>query len=209
MSLVAEQKRRNFWLRQMQRWHWISAAVCLTAMLMFSITGITLNHAGQIAATPHVTTLSAKLPAPLFARVGRTSDARKAPLPPAVADWIETSIGVKNGARDAEWSDDEVYLSLPRPGGDAWLSIDRMTGEVHYERTDRGWISYLNDLHKGRNAGPIWSAFIDVFAGASVLFAGTGLFLLKLHSGRRPSTWPVVAVGVVLPVVLLLLFVHT
>jgi uncharacterized protein len=193
----------------MQQWHWISAAVCLTAILMFSITGITLNHAGQIAAAPRVTTLSAKLPAPLLARVARNAEGTKAPLPPAVSDWIDSSIGVKDGGRDAEWSEDEVYLSLPRPGGDAWLSIDRMSGEVHYERTDRGWISYLNDLHKGRNAGPIWSAFIDVFAGACVLFAGTGLFLLKMHSGRRPSTWPVVAVGVVVPVVLVLLFVHS
>jgi len=192
----------------MQRWHWISAAVCLTAMLLFSITGITLNHAGQIAAQPEVTTLNAKLPGPLLAQIARTADAEKAPLPAAIAEWVETSIGVEAGARAAEWSDDEVYVSLPRPGGDAWLSIDRATGDVQYERTDRGWISYLNDLHKGRNTGPIWSLFIDVFAVACVLFAGTGLFLLQLNSGRRPSTWPIVAVGVVLPVVLLILFVH-
>jgi uncharacterized protein len=208
MSAVAEQKRRNFWLRQMQRWHWISAAICLTAMLLFSITGITLNHAGQIAATPRVTTRDAQLPAPLLALVARATDAEKAPLPAPVAEWIESSIGVNGGTREAEWSEDEVYLSLPRPGGDAWLNIDRQTGKVEYERTDRGWISYLNDLHKGRNTGRVWSLFIDVFAAACVLFAGTGLFLLKMNSGRRPSTWPLVAAGVVLPVVLLILFVH-
>ena len=80
MSAVEAQKRRNYWLRQMQRWHWISAAVCLSAMLLFSITGITLNHAGQISATPQVTTLSAKLPAPFLAQITRTADAKKAPL---------------------------------------------------------------------------------------------------------------------------------
>lgn len=208
MSALEAQKRRNYWLRQMQRWHWISAAVCLSAMLLFSITGITLNHAGQISATPHVTTQSAKLPAPLLAQITRKTDAQKAPLPPAVADWIKSTIGVKDEGREAEWSEDEVYLSLPRPGGDAWLSIERDTGFVHYELTKRGVISYLNDLHKGRNTGPIWSAFIDVFAGACILFAGTGLFLLKMNSGRRPSTWPVVAAGVIVPIVLLLLFVH-
>ena len=56
-------------------------------------------------------------------------------------------------AREAEWSGREIYVALPQPGGDAWLSIDLATGEVQYERTDRGWISYLNDLHKGRNTG--------------------------------------------------------
>jgi hypothetical protein len=208
MSAVAEQKRRNFWLRQMQKWHWISAAICLTAMLLFSVTGITLNHAGQISATPHVTTLTGTLPSPLLQRLARAADVKKAPLPPLISDWIETSLGVRDASRDAEWSEDEVYLSLPRPGGDAWLSIDRTSGEVHYERTDRGWISYLNDLHKGRNTGPFWSLFIDMFAGACVLFASTGLVLLKLNSGRRPGTWPMVGLGVALPVILLILFVH-
>lgn len=208
MNAVAEQKRRAFWLKHLHRWHWISAAICLIAMLMFSITGITLNHAGQIATTPNVTTLNAKLPASLLARIARPTAAEKAPLPPAIADWVETTFGVRDGGRDAEWSDDEVYLSLPRPGGDAWLSIDRASGAVQYERTDRGWISYLNDLHKGRNTGAVWGVFIDVFAGACVLFAGTGLFLLKMHAGRRPITWPMVALGLMLPAVLLILFVH-
>jgi hypothetical protein len=208
MSAVEEQKRRVFWLKQMYRWHWISAGICLVAMLMFSITGITLNHSGQIGATPTVSTQDGKLPAPLLARIARSTHAEKAPLPPAIAEWIESNLGVRDRGRGAEWSDDEVYLSLPRPGGDAWLSIDRESGAVHYERTDRGWVSYLNDLHKGRNTGPIWSAFIDVFAGACVLFAGTGLYLLKTHAPRRPSTWPLVALGLVLPAVLLIIFVH-
>jgi hypothetical protein len=208
MSLVAQQKRRNFWLKHLHRWHWVSAAVCLAAMLMFSITGITLNHAGQITAKPNVTTLDAKLPGPLLTRLARTLEADKAPLPPVISEWIETSIGVRDSDREAEWSEDEVYVSLPRPGGDAWLSIDRASGAVHYERTDRGWISYFNDLHKGRNTGPLWTVFIDVFAVACVLFAGTGLFLLKMQASRRPMTWPVVALGLALPVVLLMLFVH-
>jgi uncharacterized protein len=208
MNAVAEQKRRAFWLKHLHRWHWISAALCLIAMLLFSITGITLNHASQIATTPEVTTLNEKLPTDLLARIARATDAEKAPLPPAIADWLEARMGVRDAGRDAEWSDEEIYLSLPRPGGDAWLSIDRGTGDVQYERTDRGWISYLNDLHKGRNTGAIWSVFIDVFAGACVLFAGTGLFLLKMHAVRRPITWPAVALGLVLPAVLVILFVH-
>ncbi len=43
--------------------------------------------------------------------------------------------------------------ALPRPGGDAWLSVERDSGAISYEITDRGWIAYLNDLHKGRKPG--------------------------------------------------------
>jgi hypothetical protein len=72
-------------------------------------------------------------------------------------------------------------------------------GQVEYEKTDRGWISYFNDLHKGRNTGAAWSWFIDVFAVACLVFCITGLFLLQMHAGKRPATWPLVALGLVAP----------
>jgi uncharacterized protein len=176
-------------------------------MLAFAITGITLNHAAQISAEPVVRTGKATLPAPLLATLAMPAS-DQAPLPPAVADWLSSNIDTRVGATPGEWSDDEIYLALPRPGGDAWLSIDRRSGAVETEVTDRGWISYFNDLHKGRNTGAAWPWFIDAFAVACVVFAGTGLFLLQLHSRHRPGTWPVVALGLVIPVVLVVLFIH-
>jgi uncharacterized protein len=47
-----------------------------------------------------------------------------------------------------------------------------------------------------------------VFAVASMIFCLSGLWLLQIHSGKRGSTWPLVAAGIGAPVVLLLLFVH-
>ena len=207
MGNVADQKRRAFWLKHLHQWHWVSAAICLIALLLFSITGITLNHAAQISAKPTVMTREEKLPAPLLAQLMNESEAEKAQLPSLVSEWVSERMGVATDGRVAEWWEEEAYVSMPRPGGDAWLSIDRATGDIQYERTDRGVISYLNDLHKGRNAGPVWGWFIDLFALACVLFAGTGLFLLKMHSSRRPGTWPYVALGLVVPVVVIVLFV--
>ena len=51
-DIAARQQRRGFWLRTLHQWHWISSAVCLIAMLLFAVTGITLNHAGAIEAKP-------------------------------------------------------------------------------------------------------------------------------------------------------------
>ena len=81
-------------------------------------------------------------------------------------------------------------------------------GKIEYERTDRGWIAYFNDLHKGRHAGPLWGRFIDLFALACVLFSLTGLALLWLHGRQRAMTWPLVALGFVLPLLVALLFIH-
>jgi hypothetical protein len=33
-------------------WHWINSAVCLIGMLLFAVTGLTLNHAAKIEAKP-------------------------------------------------------------------------------------------------------------------------------------------------------------
>ena len=117
-------------------------------------------------------------------------------------------MGVNVSGRDTEWSAKDIYVALPRPGGDAWLNIERGSGAVSYEVTDRGWIAYLNDLHKGRHTGTAWRWFLDVFAAVAMVFCLTGLLLLQIHSKRRPATWPVVGLGFVIPLLLLVLFIH-
>jgi hypothetical protein len=197
-------------LKQLHQWHWISSAICLMAMLLFSFTGLTLNNASLIEAEPRVTRLKASLPEPLRAQLASFAAGHAdadVPLPSEIADWANASFPVEVRGKRAEWSEEDAYLALPRPGGDAWLRI-AADGSAEYERTDRGWISWLNDMHKGRNTGPVWSWFIDIFSVACVVFCITGFLILKYHAAKRPSTWPVVGFGIVLPIVLALLFVH-
>ena len=202
-----QQQRRGYWLRILHQWHWISAAVCLVGMLLFSITGITLNHAAQIEGKPQVVNVNDTVPATLLKALPARSEG-KAALPVGLRGWLRDRHGIVAGDREAEWSQDELYLSMPGPGSDAWLSIQRADGAMEYERTDRGTLAWLNDLHKGRNAGSAWSWFIDVFALACIVFTVTGLFLLQLHARQRRATWPLVALGLLIPMLLALLFIH-
>ncbi|PQA86468.1 PepSY-associated TM helix domain-containing protein [Hyphococcus luteus] len=199
--------QRAFWLRQLHQWHWISAALSLVGMLVFAVTGVTLNHAADIPATPQVTTLEGEVPQTLLATLPEAGG-ETLPLPDDLRAWLGTEMDLEVGPRPAEWSADEIYLALPRPGGDAWLSIDLVTGGVLYEATFRGWVSYFNDLHKGRDTGTAWRWFIDIFAGACVIFCVTGLILLQFHAARRPSTWPMVGFGFIAPLLLVILFIH-
>ncbi|MDB6134884.1 MAG: PepSY-associated helix protein [Verrucomicrobiales bacterium] len=204
-------KRKAFWTRQFYLWHWVSSALCLASMLFFAFTGITLNHAADIPAKPVVNERKLTLPAGLLGAVALEQGAaaeKKAPLPAPVAEWLGKELRQKVADRGADWSEFEIYLSLPRPGGDAWLTIDRESGAVTHELTRRGVISYLNDLHKGRHTGPGWAWFLDIFSGACVIFSLTGLGLLWVHARRRPSTWPVVAAGVLVPVLIVIFLVH-
>lgn len=198
---------RAFWMKQMRVWHWVSSAVSLVGMLAFAITGVTLNHAAAIPAQTSVTKKEVQLPVLLAASLKTQAEGKRA-LPVELSTWLDDSLSISTASAEAEFSDTEVYVSLPRPGGDSWLNINRATGAVQYERTDRGWISYLNDLHKGRHTGTAWSWFLDIFAGACVVFCITGLILLQLHAGHRPATWPVVALGLAIPLVLAMVFIH-
>ena len=202
-----QQQRRGYWLRTLHQWHWISASICLVGMLLFSVTGITLNHAAQIEGKPEVVNITDRVPATLLKAQPARAEG-KAPLPVGLRGWLRDKHGIVAAEREAEWSAEEVYLSLPGPGNNAWLSIQRADGALEYERTDRGTLSWRNDLHKGRNTGTAWSWFIDVFAVACVVFTVTGLFLLQLHARQRRATWPLVVLGLLIPMVLALLFIH-
>ena len=208
-----DNRRRAYWLKTLHEWHWVSSALCLIGLLLFGITGFTLNHAASIEARPKVTSRTATVDDVLRAALLKhlpeaKANKGKAELPVDLQHWIRKQWSIDTDGREAEWSDDEIYLSLPRPGGDAWLRLNLADGGAEYERTDRGWLSYFNDLHKGRNSGAAWSWFIDVFAAATLVFSITGLFILKMHAGNRPFTWPMVGMGLVIPVLLALLFIH-
>ncbi len=206
--MFARMKFRLLWLGSVRQWHWISSAICLIGMLLFSVTGITLNHAAQIRVEPEITTIETPLPDEILQLLSGAGDIDKAPLPEPVGKWLRSTQGIPVFGQEAEWSEDEIYISLPRPGGDAWMTIDLVSGDLFYEKTDRGWVSYFNDLHKGRNTGIVWFWFIDVFAVACIIFCITGLILLQRHAGNRPTTWPMVGLGLVIPLILIVLFIH-
>ena len=209
MKIADASASRSGWLKTLHQWHWISSAISLLGMLAFAATGLTLNHAAQIETHATVVDRKAKVPASLLpARASSATDRRVAPLPARLADWVSATLGVDVSEQDAEWFADELYVSMPRPGGEAWVRIDRTNGEAEFEDTSRGWISYLNDLHKGRHAGTVWRWFIDLFAVACVVFSITGLLILKMRAGHRAGTWPLVGLGVVTPLLLAILFIH-
>lgn len=186
--------------------HWMSAAICLAALLLFSVTGITLNHASSISAAPVVTSRESQLPAPLLGLLA--GDGPHSGIPRTLGDWLASEFAIDVEQAGAEWSDEELYLSAPGPGRDAWVVIDRQTGAARFERTDRGWLAYFNDLHKGRNTGLVWWIFIDVVAAACLFFSITGLILLQIQARQRRSTWPLVSGGIAVMVVLMIFFAH-
>ncbi len=110
-------------------------------MVLFALTGLTLNHAGQIEGRPVTVAKDGTLPPQLVARLKDSPAVSKDAVPQDVRDWLSNTLRVNVAGRDTEWSAREIYVALPRPGGDAWLTIDRANGassyEAHRSRLDR------------------------------------------------------------------------
>lgn len=200
--------RREVWKRLMMQWHWISAALALIGMLFFATTGLTLLHEGMLSdGTARVTQHEGQLPAAVL------DDVRRLPpdamtLPDSLQGWVRAQWHLELHPKSIERQDSEIFIDLKRPGVDAWLSIDPERGMARYESSDQGWIAYFNDLHRGKNAGPVWHWLVTAFALCCIVFSLTGLALLHIRSRQKLAIWPVVGFGLVVPVVLVLLFVH-
>lgn len=198
-------------LKQLYQWHWISSAICLVGILLFSATGITLNHASQIEAQPTTTRQETATPSSInlqLQQVAQQATEQKI-LPNNVKNWLINQQGIRlTSESQIEWSAEEVYISLPKAGGDAWAHFSLADAQFEYESTSRGLVSLLNDLHKGRHTGAVWQWFIDLFAVACLIFSLTGLFILQQHARRRPMVWPLVGAGLIIPALLVIFFVH-
>jgi len=207
-TLKREKKIHFFNLMTIRKWHWMSSAICFACMLLFAVTGVTLNHAADIEAQPEVKKIEGQLPEPILKAIAVGENQKTVDLPLTVLDWFKREKNISLRTTPAEVNDGEIYLPQARPGGDAWLSIDLATGDFEYENTSRGWISYFNDLHKGRNTGKAWVYFMDLFAVACVIFSITGFVLLQRYADTRAQTWPLVIAGVLLPFLFMLFLVH-
>ena len=198
-------KRSKLW--DLKAWHWISSAVCLIGMLLFAVTGITLNHAASIESRAQVQQIEAQVPDAILNQLRAAANNEQ--LPKSFQRWYQGQTEQSIASyKQLEWSDFELYVAMPKAGGDRWFTVTLDTGEFYQEATDRGWIAYLNDLHKGRNTGMWWSMFIDLFSVACIVFSITGLLLLKRYAKGRKSTWPLVLAGLGIPALVLVLPAH-
>ncbi len=208
-------RKNNSW-RDVKAWHWISSAVCLTATLLFALTGITLNHANMVEARPVKQVIERQVPAEVLAELQTRQQyllaeqsMAEGPLPSVFTVWYEQEIKQPLARSQlAQWDEFEAYIGLPRAGGDRWLRIDLETGAFYQEDLDRGWVAYFNDLHKGRNTGVFWVLMLDLLAVMMVVFTVTGLILLKRYAKGRKSTWPLVLAGIIIPWLVLLVPAH-
>lgn len=156
------------------RWlHIYSSLLGLMTVLFFSVTGLTLNHpdwfdTGFEQTRDETGTLTTEL---LSKADGQPDELR-------IVEYFRTKYSVTAALRDFQADDYQINVAFAGAGYTCDVRIDRESREYQFSEMRLGVIPVINDLHKGRDTGPIWKVVIDVSALILVVISVTGLLLL-------------------------------
>jgi hypothetical protein len=153
--------------------------VSFAILLFFAATGLTLNHqdwfAGQQRTTMQKGTMN-------HTWLGQNVDQLR------IVEQLRQANGIKAALGELQIDDGQVSVNFKGPGYSADVVVDRSTGSYDVTETRSGWAAVMNDLHKGRDAGPMWGKLIDATAVFMTLVALSGLTLIFfLAKWRRPG----------------------
>jgi hypothetical protein len=202
-AIPPARKRRH--LRQriavVARWlHIYLSMLGLFVLLFFSITGITLNHpdwftAGGPRQTRHTGMIDTRW---LGSRGPRAQHASSVDQDPAsdpeagvdrlaIVEHLRSTHKIHGALAEFTSDPHECVVLFKGPGYAADAFIDRASGRYQLAITRQPAVAFWNDLHKGRDTGPLWSLVIDAAALIMTLASLSGLVLLFYIRRRRVS----------------------
>ncbi len=159
--------------------HVYLSVALLLVLIFFSLTGITLNHAALMTASPQTSSHEIESLPPL----PRDAEGRIA-ASPELERFLRAEIGVRLAQSVLRYEDEFMIIDYQRPGRAVLVEIDQTFEEAFVEDTRFGLVAALNDLHKGRNTDVLWNWLLDISAVLLVIFSLAGLVLL-LPNRRR------------------------
>ncbi|MBI5364183.1 MAG: PepSY-associated TM helix domain-containing protein [Planctomycetes bacterium] len=194
-------RQRTSWAAVARWLHTYLSLVGFGALLFFSVTGITLNHAGFFELEADHAEAHGSLPKELLPAAGATADAT------AIEARLRAEHGLSGALADFHADAEELSLVWKGPAYAADVVIQRADGEYELCVTRQRGTALIDDLHKGRDSGAAWSLVIDVSAVVMIVAALTGLWLLFYVQKRKNPGLLVALVGCVVLVIAWALFV--
>jgi uncharacterized protein len=165
------------------RWlHIYLSMVSFAVVFFFAATGITLNHAEWFSRQVQTKHYRGIVPPPLL---HQSSDQQPDKL--GIVEMLRNTHKIHGSVSDFRVEDSQISISFKGPGYAADAFIDATNGSYDLAETRSGFVAVINDLHKGRDTGSVWSIVIDVSASLLVLVSMTGLVLIWFVYKRRTS----------------------
>jgi hypothetical protein len=166
-------------VRQVARWgltlHIYLSMTGFLLVLLFAITGLTLNHDDFGLSEPRTAAFTIAIPPAMLAH----------PDERTITGYLRATIGVRSQATRYREDPDAIELTFAAPGRRTTVSISRPDGATRVEAETRGLLGKLGDLHKGQDSGRAWKWLIDVTAVLLTLSSITGIVTLLVLPKRR------------------------
>jgi hypothetical protein len=168
-------------LASLSRWlHIYLSMASFGILFFFAATGYTLNHQDWFTNQQRTTQSKGRLD-PRWTQSDNVDKLQ-------IVEYLRAHDHIHGALDDFRIDPGRAAVSFKGPAYEADVTIDRQTGAYDINETNAGLIALVNDLHKGRDAGPVWAKIIDVSALLMALVSLTGLILLfYLHKRRMPG----------------------
>jgi hypothetical protein len=193
---TARVHRHPLWKRKLtsaSRWlHLYLSMVGFAIVLFFAATGFTLNH--QDWFTQQQRTIQTR--GTLDPRWMNGPDQQIDKL--RIVEHLRAADRIQGALDDFRIDGTQCSVSFKGPGTESDIVIDRASGKYDLTTTRAGFVAILNDLHKGRDTGKVWTRVIDISAILMTSVSLTGIVLVLFLHKRSLSGILILAAGAVL-----------
>ena len=139
--------------------HAYLSAFAFLALIFFAFTGLLLDHPDWLQGKARDHDLKVRLPAAALAAAQRAHD------PSAVlAAEVGRRVHLVGAYRSGDVEDGQANLRLEGAKGSSTILVDLKTGDADVTVERASAVSVIEDLHRGKNAGPVWRLVIDLSA---------------------------------------------
>ncbi len=179
-------RHAGIWARTL---HIYASMAGFLLVLLFAITGITLNHQDAGWGEPSTRSFDVTI----------SADAAKTGEASRVETALQTAMGIATPPSSFKAYDDEINVAFHSPGRRIQAIVDRTTGHTKVVWETRGGVGIINDLHKGTETGSVWRWIVDLTAVLIAFSAITGIVtLLSLPKRRRAGLITTLAGAIVI-----------
>ena len=197
---------KHVWKKRTVTWaRWLHIYLSMGSfgiLFFFAVTGLTLNHQEWFAKQQRTLTYKGSVDL-AWVRPATAKGVGKL----EIVEHLRNAHGIRAALNDFRIDDSQISVNFKGPGYTADAFIDRDRGTYEVTETRMGWGAIINDLHKGRDSGRIWSVLIDASAVLMTFVSLTGLALIFFLAKRRRSGLIALGVGVLVSWALYLIFV--
>lgn len=194
----------RYWFSLARVIHVYLSMALLILLALFCITGILINHNSWLSKqhTDHIVEMT--LPKNIDAYFEKTAEQffEDPPLD-VLQQHLKKTYNlhpINDIALDADAGEIIFDYKLPAGYASAILLFEDQSMELEYRKGS--WLTIMNDLHKGRNTGAVWSWVIDISAAAMLLFSMAGLVILLQNKKYRRTGLICGLIGLLTPLLI-------